>query len=77
MVIYVCLEGKVNIFVIEGWEEKALFEFFGFRLEVLCPGFKAQGPRSRFRDPRSMVQDPGPGPRDHGLGFRVSGIQGS
>ena len=77
MVIYVCLEGKVNIFVIEGWEEKVLFEIFGFRLEVLCPGFKAQSPRSRFRDPRSMVQDPGPGPRDHGLGFRVSGIQGS
>ena len=86
MVIYVCLEGKVNIFVIEGWEEKVLFaihgfkvlfEIYGFRLEVLCPGFKAQGPRSRFRDPRSMVQDPGPGPRDHGLGFRVSRIQGS
>ena len=77
MVIYVCLEGKVNIFVIEGWEEKVLFENFGFRLDVLCPGFKAQGPRSRFRDPRSMVQDPGPGPRDHGLGFRVSGIYGS
>ena len=83
MVIYVCLEGKVNIFVIEGWEEKVLFaihgfkvlfEIYGFRLEVLCPGFKAQGPRPRFRDPRSMVQDPGPGPRDHGLGFSVSGI---
>ena len=83
MVIYVCLEGKVNIFVIEGWEEKVLFaihgfkvlfEIYGFRLEVLCPGFKAQGPRSMFRDPRSRIQAQGPGPRDHGLGFRVSGI---
>ena len=49
MVIYVCLEGKVNIFVIEGWEEKVLFEIFGFRLDVLCLRLKAQNPRSRFR----------------------------
>ena len=77
MVIYVCLEGKVNIFVIEGWEEKVLFEIFGFRLEVLCPGFKAQSPRSRFRDPRSMVQDPGPGPRAQGPWFRIQGFRDS
>ena len=84
MVIYVCLEGKVNIFVIEGWGEKVLFaihgfkiffEIYGFRLEVLCPGFKAQGPRSRFRDPRSMVQDPGPGPRAQGPWFRIQGFK--
>ena len=54
MVIYVCLEGKVNIFVIEGWEEKVLFEIFGFRLEVLCPGFKAQG--TKVQVSRSKVQ---------------------
>ena len=84
MVIYVCLEGKVNIFVIEGWEEKLLFaihglkawfEIYGFRLGVLCPGFKAQGPRSKFQDPKSMVQDPGPGPRAQGPWFRIQGFR--
>ena len=84
MVIYVCLEGKVNIFVIVGWEEKVLFaihgfkvlfEIYGFRLEVLCLGFKAQGPRSRFRDPRSRVQAQGPGSRVQGPWFRIQGFR--
>ena len=48
-VIYVCLEGKVNIFVIEWWEEKVLFEIlvsgskcciYGLRPKIQGPGFE-------------------------------------
>ena len=44
MVIYVCLEGKVNIFVIEGWEEKVLFAIHGLKAWFEIYGFRSEPP---------------------------------